>query len=382
MKKLKTLAFLVTVAGLHHTNLFSNTDSSPKSINRDEDVDGYVFFNENGKYGFIDNTGKTVIPPKFLGAHNFHDGLALVEDDNKMWGYIDKTGYFVIAAKYAYSDDFYEGVAFVKTIQAGKKSFFLLNKAGKTVPIPEFEYYGNFHQGLCNVKTKDNKWGYIDKTGNYFIQPIYSNAGEFHEGLANVDVDRLSGFIDTTRKMVIEPQFITVGFMNFSGGLTSVRLKQARDNGLYQIGFINKKGELQDTKWLKKMDDTTTHPIYALYNPCEGLALLVTNFHDKLWAIIDVQGNIVMNFKHLDLLSDFQNGMAAFQEIAEFSKGKWGFINKQGEVAIKPQFKITGGFMKNGLAFFTLVIDKKEYAGYVNKNGEVVKKWFMYDVNE
>lgn len=375
--------FLISVTEMLHSNSFPTTPF-PKCIPDDyADVEDYVYFIENGKFGYMDNTGKMVIPAKFSYARHFHEKLAAASVEEGKCGFIDKAGKFVIPPKFFNCEDFSDGIAFVYTMQGGKKNWFLINKEGKTVPIPEFQYYGKFSEGLCNVIASDGKWGYIDKTGKYFVQPIYNNAGPFHEGLANVEVGRVSGFIDTTGKMVIEPQFITVGFMNFSGGLTTARFKQNRDNGLYQIGFINKKGELQDTRWLKKLDEiTTTNPIYAINNPNEGLSILCTSFHDKLWAIIDMQGNMIMDFKHFDLLYDFQNGFAAFQEFDENHNGKWGYINKQGEIAIKPQFKLVGSFMKNGLAWVTFVIDKKEYQGYINKNGEVIKKWFMYDVAE
>ena len=46
---------------------------------------------QNGKYGFIDSTGKTVIAPQFDSAGLFSEGLARVQIGDK-WGFIDKTG--------------------------------------------------------------------------------------------------------------------------------------------------------------------------------------------------------------------------------------------------------------------------------------------------
>jgi hypothetical protein len=46
------------------------------------------------KWGFIDRTGKLVIPPQFFHARNFSDGLAPVWLSPRR-GYIDKTGKFV-----------------------------------------------------------------------------------------------------------------------------------------------------------------------------------------------------------------------------------------------------------------------------------------------
>ncbi|EAK1349894.1 WG repeat-containing protein, partial [Campylobacter coli] len=53
----------------------------------------------NGKWGFIDKSGKIVIEPKFDGVGNFSEGLAGVELNGK-WGFIDKSGKIVIEPKF------------------------------------------------------------------------------------------------------------------------------------------------------------------------------------------------------------------------------------------------------------------------------------------
>ncbi len=55
---------------------------------------GLFCVNVNGKYGYIDKTGKYVINPQFDYAGSFSEGLAVVEIGGK-WGYIDKTGKFI-----------------------------------------------------------------------------------------------------------------------------------------------------------------------------------------------------------------------------------------------------------------------------------------------
>ena len=45
-----------------------------------------------GKWGYIDKTGKVVIPCQWENARTFSEGFALVRDDNGKWWKIDKTG--------------------------------------------------------------------------------------------------------------------------------------------------------------------------------------------------------------------------------------------------------------------------------------------------
>ncbi len=55
---------------------------------------GLLCVNVNGKYGYIDKTGKYVINPQFDKAGSFSEELAVVEIGGK-WVYIDKTGKFI-----------------------------------------------------------------------------------------------------------------------------------------------------------------------------------------------------------------------------------------------------------------------------------------------
>jgi hypothetical protein len=85
------------------------------------------------KYGFIDRSGKTVIPPQFDLIYGFSEGLAAVQIDKK-WGYIDTTGKMMIAPQ-------------------------------------EFWNVKPFHNGLAEVQTKDTGVGYIDRSGKYVWGP-------------------------------------------------------------------------------------------------------------------------------------------------------------------------------------------------------------------
>lgn len=72
-----------------------------------------AYKDSNGKWGFVNNDGKTVIEPKFDEAMSFSNGLAAVRSGDK-WGFIDDSGELVI--DYKYSDGGYftnNGICFV-----------------------------------------------------------------------------------------------------------------------------------------------------------------------------------------------------------------------------------------------------------------------------
>jgi len=63
--------------------------------------------------GYIDTTGKVVVPPRFTAASRFSGGLAAVEVGQSaynIWGYIDKIGKIVIQPQVNFNDNFSEGL--------------------------------------------------------------------------------------------------------------------------------------------------------------------------------------------------------------------------------------------------------------------------------
>ena len=58
----------------------------------------------DGKWGFIDETGREICPYKYDWVHDFFKGFAQVRLNGK-WGYIDETGREVVPCKYNWVDD-------------------------------------------------------------------------------------------------------------------------------------------------------------------------------------------------------------------------------------------------------------------------------------
>lgn len=70
-----------------------------------------------------------------------------------------------------------------------------INKEGEYVVEPKFHDAWNFHEGLAVVKVEWAR-GYIDRDGNYVIEPKYQYAGPFRDGKARVMLDDVWEFID------------------------------------------------------------------------------------------------------------------------------------------------------------------------------------------
>ncbi len=76
---------------------------------------------QNGKVGFIDGTGRIIIPPRFEDVDDFSEGLAriTITTDPRSYpftkhGYIDTTGEIVIKPQFDEAYNFSEGLALIK----------------------------------------------------------------------------------------------------------------------------------------------------------------------------------------------------------------------------------------------------------------------------
>jgi len=201
---------------------------------------------ENGKYGYLDAKGNIVVPAKFDFAMDFSEGYARVnigDPSTGDFGLINAAGEFVIKPRSdLWVGRFSSGLAPVRVGARESAKWGFINRSLKIVIEPKFDYVGNFTEGLASV-TVNKKIGFIDTKGNLVIEPQFDDVwGGFQENFAAVQVGGREkgkwGFIGKSGKFFINPIFDYV--FNFSEGLAAVRLGDSI-NGKW--GYIDKSGK-------------------------------------------------------------------------------------------------------------------------------------------
>ncbi len=141
------------------------------------------FQSESKKYGFKDKDGdKVVVEPKYDSVGIFSEGMCSVASNNT-YGYIDTTGREVIPLKYDSASVFGDGLAPVKFLGA----FGYIDKKGIFMIDGPFEDASPFYEHLAAVKLH-GKWGYIDTTGKIAIEPRFTQANPFFNGVAPASI--------------------------------------------------------------------------------------------------------------------------------------------------------------------------------------------------
>lgn len=179
---------------------------------------GLAAVQSGGQWGFIDMTGKFVIPPSYEAARSFSQGLAPVRRDG-LWGYIDTGGRMKIPPQYLDAAPFSEGRAAVDF--RGRYGF--IDMAGRDLIRASFDEAGDFRYGLAPVKNLSDYrgWGYVDIRGRRAIPHRYNAARPFSEGLAAVATDSRWGFINVRGEMTLDNLYDEA--RPFSEGLAAVR---------------------------------------------------------------------------------------------------------------------------------------------------------------
>jgi hypothetical protein len=134
------------------------------------------------KYGYVDKNFEVAIPYIFNEAHNFSDGLALVEYDG-YFGFIDKSGKFVIRPKFFYARDFKEGRIFVASSFGNKiTKWAVYTKGNKFLTDFIFDNVRDYSEGFACVQ-KDSVWSFIDIWGDEQFNKRFKLADSFKNGL-------------------------------------------------------------------------------------------------------------------------------------------------------------------------------------------------------
>ena len=90
-------------------------------------------------------------------------------------------------------------------IFAGYKYGFI-DKTGNFKINPQFDHARDFHNGLAAVK-KEKEWGYVNSKGEWIVNPQFDKARPFGTSRAMVKKGGEWGWIDNKGKYVINPQF-------------------------------------------------------------------------------------------------------------------------------------------------------------------------------
>jgi len=227
------------------------------------------------------------------------------------------------------------------------KDYQYVDKEGKIIINPQFEYASLFNNGLALVRTSgdESKFGYIQEDGKYAITPSYKSATNFSDGLAWVVTENgyptainTKGEIKFTLQEAEEVRLFKEGFAAFS----------VSDSSETKWGFVDKEGKIKIPPQFTQVRDFSNGKC-AVYSSS-----------DVKWGFIDKEGKIAINYQ-FEFANNFKSGKAIV-----YSGGKAGLIDEKGKYIINPQFST----MNEDHGKYLIELNQKW--GWCDENGKIV----------
>ncbi|MDR7077114.1 hypothetical protein J2Y03_002137 [Neobacillus niacini] len=242
------------------------------------------------KWGYINEKGTYVLPPKYEMARDFQEnGLAIVQLNN-LTGIINSDSYFIVNPKYDTISPFSEGRATV----IDSEGFKIIDESGKVITPKAYSIISDYQEGRAVAANTNEQgeylYGYLNRRGNEVIALSYESANNFINGKALVKMKAGSfALIDLTGKVLKSYPYEMVD--DYGEGMLAFRKS---NEGKW--GYMDESGKVMIEP---KFTGTQSF--------IEGKAIVNV---DNNYGLIDTQGNYIIKPNYNSLLYLGENRFA------------------------------------------------------------------------
>ena len=344
-------------------------------------------------YGYINNIGKFIIPPRFSTAESFNDdGLAIVSEE-KYYGSINTKGEYIVypiydslqpfiekraiytlgnimgvlsedgslitSKPYTFISNYSDSLALVTIKNSSYNSLYgYIDRDGKEVIPPRFIFGTDFKDGYALIKDLDNLYKVIDKTGNIYTTFNYGYVGSYGEGVFTFskEIYGLLGYVSLEGSVIIEPKFTSAspvedGYMivsnspNFLGNYGVINLS---NQTIYPLTFnsINYLGNKRFALGFPR--DITITPLSNIY------------------ALGNEKGNILTPYNYLNIERYDNNIASAYNTENTF------FIDLNGKILKNLPIVNGSGTLKVQCNLIYADVDFNPH--YISMSGKIIYK--------
>jgi hypothetical protein len=311
----------------------------------------------DGKFGYVDSSGRIVIPLQYVAASAFNEGRAIVgvydEQARMRWGVIDRRNRWI-------------------------------------VPPDRYDELGKYKEGRCGFRVGE-KWGLLDIDGKVVVSPRFNHELVFHKGHAVViDADKHPVYIDRYGRVKFKAPELAVWAGNFHNGvawygimplpedLDDPRSSHPRSSAAFdyyptpigdRYGLISIVGKVVMTPVVYGKIGEFSEGLAAVSPDAKFSCSVYPDLQTRgehapsSWGYVDITGKVAIPIRY-ERVGRFSGGLARARK-----DGKWGYIDHSGEWVIKPKYPWAEDF-QDGLA----VVWLDKWVGLINREGKVVIK--------
>ena len=313
-------------------------------------IDGLARVQRDGKWGFIDKSGKEVIPCVWDDIYYFIDGLALVEQNEK-YGFINLSNEVVVPCEFDAAIDFDggDGIAAVCKSDDDQTLWAIIDNTGKFVTSFAFSEVARDSEGTHVYIDKEDEDGMF-RQESYMIDKYGHRIEERSEEKKDLEIVKREGKFGVVNKN----NDIVIPF-NYD------RITQ-RFGEYYIVEKYDSK-ERNDVGYLKGLFSSNGKLIipckyYEISDFYEGISMVYDGWS---YGFTNDRGEIISECKY-SKAQPFSEGVAVVRD----SK-KMGYINTKGEMVIPCQYETAESF-HDGWA-------NVENQYYIDKQGKKMMVW-------
>lgn len=294
----------------------------------------YFIAFKNGQAGLLKNN-KEILNYEYEDIQYNVLGSIFVTKRNGKYGAVNQEGTTVLYPEY---DNVYTGGMYLNALK--DKDIFIFDLNGNKIETNEVSKTKTENANYYITIDKNNKYKVVDSKDNIIIDKDYTYIEYLPGDYFIVERDSKSGIIDSNGKSVIELKYDSISRINETDIL---QMETNKNIALYNLNM----------KEIVSMDN-------AIVKEVKDEKAYILLYSDTDFKYLDKKGNILTS----------QNLFENNSLFAKNINGKWGFVDKDGNLKVQNDYELVTDFNKYGFAG----IKKDGKWGSINQNGEVVQK--------
>lgn len=294
----------------------------------------YFIAFKNGQAGLLKNN-KEILNYEYEDIQYNVLGSIFVTKRNGKYGAVNQEGTTVLYPEY---DNVYTGGMYLNALK--DKDIFIFDLNGNKIETNEVSKTKTENANYYITIDKNNKYKVVDSKDNIIIDKDYTYIEYLPGDYFIVERDSKSGIIDSNGKSVIELKYDSISRINETDIL---QMETNKNIALYNLNM----------KEIVSMDN-------AIVKEVKDEKAYILLYSDTDFKYFDKKGNILTS----------QNLFENNSLFAKNINGKWGFVDKDGNLKVQNDYELVTDFNKYGFAG----IKKDGKWGSINRNGEVVQE--------
>ena len=294
----------------------------------------YFIAFKNGQAGLLKNN-KEILNYEYEDIQYNVLGSIFVTKRNGKYGAVNQEGTTILYPEY---DNVYTGGMYLNALK--DKDIFIFDLNGNKIETNEVSKTKTENANYYITIDKNNKYKVVDSKDNIIIDKDYTYIEYLPGDYFIVERDSKSGIIDSNGKSVIELKYDSISRINETDIL---QMETNKNIALYNLNM----------KEIVSMDN-------AIVKEVKDEKAYILLYSDTDFKYLDKEGNILTS-QNL-----FENNTLFAKNI----NGKWGFVDKAGNLKVQNDYELVTDFNKYGFAG----IKKDGKWGSINQNGEIVQE--------